>query len=183
MMIPTLGKWVAVVVVATGVGYGATILLDSQSRSSTAPPQIRAMAPDPTPSDTGPTQFAATLLDNARAAQTKPVAAETTDTAITESTPQQPLTEAPPTANPAGTIAGAHKPDSMDQKAAAADLLAATENVDKSLQLGPITACFDQMRAFACPIVGSVPIVKDIVGRVSMELGISCPTVYSPSAI
>jgi hypothetical protein len=73
-------------------------------------------------------------------------------------------------------------PIDADTRNAAADtLFQATEDAVTSFSLGPITACLDQMRSFACPIAGTIPIVKDIVGRLSMELGIYCPTGTSGS--
>ena len=73
-------------------------------------------------------------------------------------------------------------PIDADTRDAAADtLFQATEDAATSFSFGPITACLDQMRSFACPIAGTIPIVKDIVGRLSMELGIYCPTGASGS--
>lgn len=57
----------------------------------------------------------------------------------------------------------------------ASQLFDAAEDADSRLMLGPFTACFDQMRAIACPIVGAIPVLNDIVGRVFLELGVSCP--------
>lgn len=62
------------------------------------------------------------------------------------------------------------------QRSVADTLLAATRDASPEISLGPFTACFDQMRAIACPIVGTIPVIKDVVGRLSLELGISCPT-------
>ncbi|MFT5111588.1 MAG: hypothetical protein ACI8P9_000908 [Parasphingorhabdus sp.] len=57
----------------------------------------------------------------------------------------------------------------------AEQLLAATRDIDNSLKLGPITACFERMRLFACPIVSAIPMVNYFAGELALELGISCP--------
>ena len=64
-----------------------------------------------------------------------------------------------------------------EQRDNANKLLVATKEADSSLNLGPITGCLNQMRAFACPIIGAIPVLSDIAGVVSIELGISCPTI------
>jgi hypothetical protein len=59
------------------------------------------------------------------------------------------------------------------QQSAAQELSAATAAANPNF--GIIGACFDQMRSFACPILGQIPVVRDVVGQVSLVLGISCP--------
>lgn len=59
------------------------------------------------------------------------------------------------------------------QRTAAKELSAATAAANPNF--GVIGACFDQMRSFACPILGQIPVVRDVVGQVSLVLGISCP--------
>jgi len=66
--------------------------------------------------------------------------------------------------------------NSEELRRASAELAVATEQVNGDLPLGPLVACFNQMREFACPIAGSIPVVKDVVGRIAMGFGISCPT-------
>ncbi|KAA3632009.1 MAG: hypothetical protein DWQ08_04100 [Proteobacteria bacterium] len=85
--------------------------------------------------------------------------------------PSTPKPDASPEASDKGS-----RDQLSSQESIADELLEATRNASPELSLGPFTACFDQMRAVACPIVGSIPVLKDIVGRLSLELGISCPT-------
>ncbi len=59
---------------------------------------------------------------------------------------------------------------------ASSELFAAARAVDENRLGGPVAACFDQIRAFACPIAASIPVVRDVVGFLSLELGFACPT-------
>ncbi len=45
---------------------------------------------------------------------------------------------------------------------------------------GPAEACFDQMRAVICPIVGGIPLMREMLGGFAMLGGFSCP--MGPSA-
>ncbi len=40
---------------------------------------------------------------------------------------------------------------------------------------------FDELRLVMCPIVSAIPVIKDIVGELSMQFGFSCPTGRMPS--
>lgn len=61
----------------------------------------------------------------------------------------------------------------QQQQTAAQELSAATAAANPNF--GVIGACFDQMRSIACPILGQIPVVRDMVGQVSLVLGIACP--------
>jgi hypothetical protein len=73
--------------------------------------------------------------------------------------------------------------NNIEQLQASEILATATFAVERQLPFGPLTACFDKMRSFACPIVGAMPVVKDIVGAISLELGVSCPTSLNPPQV
>ncbi len=180
MTISIFSKWMVGAVAAAGVGYGLTTALDTEQLPSTASTPMPVAAAVSAATDPAP--MPGTAAVNADHASGEAGAMNTGSRSAAENDGADaplPVTVAQAATGSEAAIAGDAP---VDQRAVAADLLAATEDADRSLQLGPITACFDQMRAFACPIVGSVPIVKDIVGRISMELGISCPTVYSPTS-
>jgi hypothetical protein len=57
----------------------------------------------------------------------------------------------------------------------AAALDAAVSEAQLSINLGPLTACIEKVRAFGCPIVSAIPVVKDVVGALALEIGMSCP--------
>ncbi len=174
MTLSMLGKIVTMIAVTVGAGYGLSTVIEGDPQpAQTAARVDRDQQPES--ASTAPKEIAATLVDSA-AAKTPPASTGATPEPVVAASTVTSASDSPP--------APASEPNAAsDQRSIAANLLAATEDADRSLQLGPLTACFDQMRAFACPIVGSVPVVKDIVGRISMELGISCPTVYSPTSI
>ncbi len=50
-------------------------------------------------------------------------------------------------------------------------------NADQALQPGGFgDACFEQMRAFFCPIFGQIPIAREMIGQMAVIGGFSCPT-------
>ena len=179
MTLSMLGKVVTMVAVTAGAGYGLSTVIEGDPQ----PTQTVARVDQDRQSghaSTAPKEIAATLVDSAAANTPTASTGAEPDPVVAAATGES--AQSAPDSPPAP--AAASEPNAAsDQRSIAANLLAATEDADRSLQLGPIKACFDQMRAFACPIVGSVPVVKDIVGRISMELGISCPTVSSPTPI
>ncbi len=73
--------------------------------------------------------------------------------------------------------------DADQQASAAQNLLSATEEADSRIDLGPITAAFDRVRAIGCPIMGSIPVLRDVAGFISIQLGIGCPTITTPAKI
>jgi hypothetical protein len=77
---------------------------------------------------------------------------------------------------PADTDSNPAQPPQGRSLDASNALFAAAKAADSGISLGPVSACFDQVRAFACPIVGNIPVIGEIVGMISLELGISCPT-------
>ncbi len=179
MTLSMLGKVVTMVAVTVGAGYAVSTVIEDDPQ----PTQTVARVDQDRQSghaSTDPKEIAATLVDSA-VANTSPASTDAEPDPVVAAATGESAQSAPD--SPPAPAAESEPNAASDQRSIAANLLAATEDADRSLQLGPLTACFDQMRAFACPIVGSVPIVKDIVGRISMELGISCPTVYSPTSI
>lgn len=61
------------------------------------------------------------------------------------------------------------------QPPAGDDLFAATRAAAPTPPGDPLSACLARVRAFACPFAATVPIVRDVVGRLALELGIACP--------
>ncbi len=41
---------------------------------------------------------------------------------------------------------------------------------------GPADVCFDQMRAFMCPMAAQIPFVREMVAQMAVLGGFSCPT-------
>lgn len=66
---------------------------------------------------------------------------------------------------------------SVSLSLSANELSEAVKEVEQgTLKLGPISACFEQMKMIGCPIMGQLPVIKDIIGALALELGMSCPT-------
>ncbi|MDH3280503.1 MAG: hypothetical protein OEQ18_05170 [Gammaproteobacteria bacterium] len=81
------------------------------------------------------------------------------------------------TAAPAAVAIDAPQPSPNRNHGLAQELRAA----DQAMQPGGFgDACFDQIRAFFCPIVGQIPIARDMLGQVALIGGFSCPTGTAP---
>lgn len=74
-------------------------------------------------------------------------------------------------------------PDAAPRKVAAAQntednlaRAAALRDADKEMQpAGFGAACFDQMRSFFCPIVGRIPVFREMAAQMATIGGFSCP--------
>ncbi len=69
------------------------------------------------------------------------------------------------------------KPAQQLEAAAALSAAATKAEVD----FGIPGIFFDELRLVMCPIVSAIPVIKDIVGELSMQFGFSCPTGRTPS--
>ena len=82
----------------------------------------------------------------------------------------------PAVATPRVVVTPAHAalPQSPARKQALAQEL---RRADREMQPGGFgDLCFDQMRAFFCPIVNQIPVARDVVGQLALLGGFSCPT-------
>lgn len=169
-MVAGIGAAMLAIAAAFYLGSGETpgSTIEPADQTARAPAPTANTADEVTAADTGQrapaTTLAAAAIDAVSAVEAAP-----------GGTARASAAESDPTAVPSPP-ASFTTDDQTSQRSVADTLLAATRDASPEISLGPFTACFDQMRAIACPIVGSIPVIKDVVGRLSLELGISCPT-------